>query len=270
DSGYYLTYSMQMHHVWDFFTHAVRPPAYSFLINLCMYVTGSPSDAASLLSGITMILSLAVFALILQKFSKDLVLNGLFLVSLFTFSKFVFVFSYAMSESLFSLFVLLTVYYLILHHEGGKPKHYIFAAIFVSLALLTRFMGYSLAAAFLLYTIYYVRINRGKKEVTLIKYLAWNSISYIPTLVFITRNYLLTGTFHGYRNPAAKSIFYATHRTFRLLGLELSFYFLVLLTVSIVLFVLLVRKYNATETKQYIVPMSFMLLFVFIYIALLV
>lgn len=269
DSGYYLSYALRMHYAGDFFVHAVRPPLYSFLVNVIMFFNGSPADAAAILSGITMVLTLVVFALIIQRFSKDVFLNVLLLLALFTFSHFALIFTMVMSEGLFTLFLLLTVYYVIRHHETGKSKFYILASVSVSCAVMTRFMGYALIAAFLAYTAYHLR-STGTSRKKVLRTLAWTGIIFVPLFLFLLRNYLVTGTLHGYREPTTKTLFYNLYITLHVLGKELSFYLLALVIISFIFFVLLLKKQKNGEAKKYIIPFGFVLLLLLMYTGMLI
>jgi hypothetical protein len=144
DSIQYMTYALKMHYASEFSATPFWPPMYPILINLSMFANAFPAEAAALLSGITMIIFLFVFTLILRNYSRDLILIGLFLLALFTLDDFLHSYKFALSEATFSLFLLLNFYFLIRHFETGRLKHYAFAALFTSLAALTRYIGYAL------------------------------------------------------------------------------------------------------------------------------
>lgn len=270
DSGHYLGYALDMHYDGNYFVHAQRPPLYPFLINLFMYFDGFPAGAAALVSGISMILLLVVFALILQKFSKDIFLNSLFLIVFFIFDKFLYVFKFAWSEVPFSLFLILNFYFVIRHHETKKIKHYVFSAIFVSLAALTRYMGYSLIAAFFIYTLYFLYINRRSKNISAKKYLLLNTISYLPIILFLIRNYLFLKTFHGPRTSAHLTVFQNCIEVFKVLGENLCSYLLMLLIMSIVFYILFKKKDIKPGENKTTFSLSYILLIAAIYIGMMV
>ncbi len=275
DSGYYLSYGLNMHYDGDYFVHAVRPPVYPFMVNLFMYLDGFPADAAALVSGFTMILLLIVFARILTRFSDDTLLNCLFLAALFTFEKIIYIFIHAWSEIPFALFVISAFYFLLRHHETGRTKYYVFAAILVSLTTMTRFMGYALVGAFFLYTLYFLyrrRVERKEKDVSILKYLLLNSITYLPVLAFIIRNYVVSKTFHGSRVPTHLTSFGNYRKVIGVLEANLSTYFIVLLVLSLVVYLLFMKKQLPVETCRttYSLPLTYILVFVFIYTAMLI
>jgi len=270
DSGHYLGYALDMHYEGNYSVSATRPPVYPILISLFMYFDGFPAGAAAIVSGISLILLLIVFALILQKFSKDTLLNSLFLIGFFMFDKFLYIFKYAWSEVPFSLFLILNFYFLLRHHESKKIRHYVFAVIFVSLATLTRYMGYSLIAAFFIYTIYFLYINRSSKTISIKKYLLLNTISYIPLILFLIRNYLVFKTFHGIRNPTHLTVFQNCIEVLKVLNESLCSYLLILLVMSIVLYILFKKKDIKMGENKSIFSLSYIFLMVFIYIGILI
>ncbi|EDN69288.1 membrane protein [Beggiatoa sp. PS] len=100
---------------------------------------------------------------------------------------------------------------MIKHYETKSLKYYLLAAIFVSLAALTRYIGYSLIATFFVYTIYFLIIQNqeksGSKNHLWHKYLFLNSLTYIPSLLYLGNNYIISHTFHGQRYPSNLTIF---------------------------------------------------------------
>ncbi|EDN69287.1 membrane protein [Beggiatoa sp. PS] len=104
DSMDYMTYAMEMHYALDFSVSPLWPPAYPFLINLFMFFNPFPAEAAALLSGISILLFFIIFTLILKRFSQNVFLNSLFLLTLFTFIGLSPIFLLVSSEVPFSLF----------------------------------------------------------------------------------------------------------------------------------------------------------------------
>jgi hypothetical protein len=132
DSTHYLVYALNMHYSanWlNLFSLTVNPlwaPFYSFLINIFMFFTPLPLEAATLLGGISMLLFLITFTLILRQFSNNLVLNLLFLMNLLVLIGFLDSYLYILSEAPFALFIILHFYFLIKHEQTHKIKYYIF------------------------------------------------------------------------------------------------------------------------------------------------
>ncbi len=270
DSSRYMGFALGMHFGGNYFVMPLRPPMYPFIIHMFMFFKRFPAEAAALASGIIMILTLVVFVLIMQKFSRDIFLNSILLLSLFTFSKFVFVFGSAWTEGLYGLFTLLALYFVLRHHETQRTTYYIFAAICVSSTALTRYLGYSLVVTFFLYTLYFLWVGRkDKKERTgwLLKYAVLFSISYLPSLLYIIRNYFISQTFHGARIPTTLTLIDNLNRVSHLFGKELSVYFLILLAVSFLLYVILLKHHRDSNRRPLLLVSTFILVYISIYMA---
>jgi hypothetical protein len=269
DSIQYMTYAMKMRYASEFSVTPFWPPMYPILINLVMYAKGFPADAAALLSGLTMVLFLFVLALILRNYSKDIILIGLFLLTLFTFDGFLHSYKFALSEAPFSLFLLLNFYSVIKHYETKKLKYYIFAALFTSLAALTRYIGYGLIATLFIYTLHFLYANRDDKSISAKTYLLWNSLSYIPSLLYLMRNFAIWQTLHGPRVSPFRTLYYNLEQTFKVLGKELNLFLLALLVIALVLFIFLVRSRGQPERNRYVLPLAYIAFFVGLYLAML-
>ena len=269
DSIQYMISALKMHYASDFFATPFWPPMYPILINLAMYANGFPADAAALLSGLTMMFFLFVFALILRNYSEDIVLIGLFLLTLFTFDGFLDSYKFALSEAPFSLFLLLNFYFVIKHYETKELKYYVFAALFTSLAALTRYIGYGLIAAFFIYTIHFINVNRDDKNISAKAYLLWNSLSYIPSLLYLMRNFAIWQTLHGPRVSPFRTFYYNLEQTFKVFGRELNLFLLALLVIALVLLIFLVKSRGGSERNRYVLALAYIAFFVGLYLAML-
>ena len=269
DSIQYMTYAMKLRYASEFSVTPFWPPMYPILINLAMYANGFPAEAAALLSGLTMILFLFVFTSTLRNYSDDIILIGLFLITLFTFDRFLHSYKFALSEASFSLFLLLNFYFVIKHYETKRLKYYVFAALFTSLAALTRYLGYGLIATFFVYTLYFLYANRDDETISAKIYLLWNSLSYIPSLLYLMRNYAIWQTLHGPRVSPFRTLFYNLEQTFKVFGKELNLFLLALLVIALVLFIFLVKSGGQTEKNRYVVPLTYIAFFVGLYSAML-
>ena len=273
DSTVYLAYALNMHHADSFFEMTmvpVWPPLYSFLIHIFMFFNIFPAEAAALLNGISLLLCLVVFSLILQRFSHNRLLNLLFLIALCTFTGFLNSYFHIMSEAPFSLFIVIHLYFLIRHHETCQVKYYILAAIFVSLATLTRYMGYSLIITFMGYTIYFlIQNSKNKQNYLWKKYLLWNSITYIPILLYITKNYIYFNVFHGDRQSSNLTIYQNFDRVLTVLTSDLNVFLLTLFALSVLSYVIF-AFFNRQKSEKSIALISYILSFIIIYIILLV
>jgi len=270
DSMDYMIYAMEMHYAVDFSSSPLLPPVYPFLINLFMFFNPFPAEAAALLSGISILLFFIIFTLILKRFSQNVFLNSLFLLTLFTFIGLSPISLLVSSEVAFSLFLVLNFYFVIKHYETKSLKYYLLAAIFVSLAALTRYIGYSLIATFFVYTIYFLIIQNqeksGSKNHLWHKYLFLNSLTYIPSLLYLGNNYMISHTFHGQRYPSNLTIFENVLSTFKVFKSDISFFLWLLLTISIVLyfFLMMAKKYLLAKQHTSLV-LSYILFFILTY-----
>ncbi|NIM97287.1 MAG: hypothetical protein GTO24_04150 [candidate division Zixibacteria bacterium] len=269
DSIQYMTYAIKMYYTAEFPVTPFWPPMYPVLINLSMFANGFPAEAAGLLSGLTMVLFLFVFTLILRNYSRDIILIGLFLLALFMFDRFLHSYKFALSEALFSLFLLLNFYSVMKHYETKQLKYYVLAALFTSLAALTRYMGYGLIVTFFAYTLYFLHVNREDKTVSARKYILWNSLSYIPSLLYLMRNYAIWQTFHGPRVRPFRTLFYNLEQTLKVIGRETNLFLLALLVLALILFIFLVKTGGQTEKNRYVLPLAYIAFFVGLYLVIL-
>lgn len=118
--------------VGDQANYIVFPPLYPFLIKLITLITNNYLASALLISNLAFIAAGVVFYKLLRiDHSKKFSLNTVFLLSIFPTAYF---FSLAYTESLFLLFVVLTMYF-------ARKDKWLAAGIFTALAILTRHLG---------------------------------------------------------------------------------------------------------------------------------
>ncbi len=277
DSTWLMKYAMDIHYAFEFPNDTNWPPLYPFLINLFMYINEFPAEAAALLSGVSILIFFVVFALILRKFCEDILINCLFLITMFTFTKFLYLHEYACTEVPFSLFIILNVYFVIIHNETKKLKYYIIAACCASLATLTRYTGYYLIAVFFIYTLFFLFINRLEKGVSVKKYILWNSVTYIPIFLysisvdFFYSRLTVAQFFKGrwtsaWGTSTERTIFQCLYQVLNTLEADMSFYLLVMLIISLSLYFFAVKRDRALENK-FVLPLSYILFVGLIYIA---
>lgn len=261
-----------MHYAGDLYFDPVRPPGYPLLINLFMLFDGFPAGAAALVSGVTMIIVLVVFSRILHSFNKSFALNAIFLLICFLFNNVLYIFKYAWSEVPFVLFIILNIFFLYRHHETGRTKYYTYATVFTSLAVITRYMGYALMGALFIYTVYFLYNRRKESKGFIIKYLLLNSISYLPVLVFIIRNFIISKTFHGSRIPTTLSGYANISEMLKVLENNLSVYFIILAVPALVVYGFFIGKRITVDNRgsAYMFLLSYILIFVFLYISMVI
>ncbi|OQY48974.1 MAG: hypothetical protein B6242_00850 [Anaerolineaceae bacterium 4572_78] len=270
DTVGYLTYAVLMHDSLQLATDPVWPPLYPFLINIFMFLNEFPAEATALLSGTTMVLLLIIFALVLQEFSDDSWLCILFVAILFTFPPFLSVFRVGFSESLFSLFFILSTYFLIKHYKTTKKRYYTYVVLFVALTVLTRYIGYVLIAAFLGYTIYFLFIRHHTNNISIRSYLFLHSLTYIPISLYLIRNYVISQTLHGFRLKSELSVWGNIYTLLNVFANDMGYYLLIILSISILIYLFHLRTSDETIQNRLIKPLSFILGVILVYCAVLI
>lgn len=181
------------------------PPLYSTVIYLISFSFNiSTSVSAVLLNALLFGMAIYHFGMILDKclFPKSLIIAGLLFV---IFSIPVFGVSIWMwSEVLFITITLLFFRLLDSYLEEANFIQLIMLAIITSLAILTRYIG----VVILLTTIISILLfhkNTIKKNIILI--FTYSVLSLLPVVIWLIRNYLISGTFFGRRGSTKNSFF---------------------------------------------------------------
>jgi len=268
DSAKYALYAFYMHFVHDYNVPPHWPPLYPFVINLLMYAEPFVIDAASLLSGFSMLLLLVAFTRIIQRYSERSIVNCLLLLAFFTHAKVLHLYEYAWSESLFSLFLITHIYFVMKHLRTGKFSFYVFASLFASFSALTRYPGYAVIASFFLYTVYIVRHTRDFRGWS--TYLLSYSVSFIPSLLWVGRNYLIFGTLHGVRDPSEATISESITLIAKILLEDLDIVLLGLLLISLFRYLWMWREHTNGTRRTSVVFLSYLLSLFSLYILLMI
>ena len=244
-----MTYAVNMHYTSDYYVNPAWAPLYPFLINLVMFVHKFPAESAALISGICMIGVLITYVALLQKYSDDIFLKIFFLFLLFFFAKFLSIYDVVWSETLFTLLILLSLYFVINHYEKHRLRDYVFASIFISLASLTRYAGIPFIALFFVYTFYDLS-RKSDFRLNATKYLLLNSLSYIPIILYLRSNYINSGTFFGPRVPPNLTIFDNLHRTIEVFNSDFGLFLLILLLISTIFYFELIKKTEKAQSER--------------------
>lgn len=207
DSTQYLSFALNMYGSGDYAHSPLWPPLYSFLVSISMGLTQFPAEAASLVSGLSLLCVLITFATILHRYSNDNILNSMFLFLLFSWTSFLYIYKFAWSEGPFTAFALLGVYFIIRHIKNQKYINLIYAGIFFSLASITRYLGLVFPFILIGYALFYYLRNRDSWKV-FPRVLAISILSLLPFIIIVTTNYLRTQTLFGERVPGTRTIFY--------------------------------------------------------------
>ncbi len=146
----------------NWYPYIFWPPLYPVLIALSAHFTNHDIMAASvLLRSITLLLTFVYLyrILLLFKIRRILVCAGL----VFYWFSWTFFLSFsALSETLFIPLFLMSVYYFLRYTEQPKTGWLVKTAVFISLALLTRYAALGIIPAYLL-TLLALRIDRTEK-----------------------------------------------------------------------------------------------------------
>ncbi len=101
------------------------------------------------------------------------------------------IYSWAMTEALYLVLMLAGLLFLAIYLQTYLRRWLVFTAIFTSLALLTRYVGFSLVGAFLIVILLNHQVSWQKRVKDLIIFLA---ISLLPILLWMLRNWLVSET----------------------------------------------------------------------------
>jgi hypothetical protein len=270
DSTNYLTYALKMYTGYDYSVPPIWPPLYPILINLLMIFNPFPAESAVIVSGLSMMLLLLVFVLTMHEFRIGPMLSVLLLVLLFTFSRMLIVFEYAWSEGPFAAFCATAFFFVVRHYKTNNIIHYIFAALFVSLAVITRYVGFALIFTLGMYTVFFLYSNNIKRFDLFFKYLVAYSFSFVPILLYILNNYISTGTLLGPRIEAKVSLYRNLFLLVDVLRSDIGLPLGIMLTIALAIFGIRVSKIKVRAGSETLVPLSFLLVFLLSYLSFIV
>ena len=100
-----------------------------------------------------------------------------------------------MSETPFNLFVLSSLLFIFLYVKKEKKRYFYISILFAALACMTRYIGVTLIITSMIFFFINERSIKKKIETSFI----FGFLSSLPTILFIGRNYYLTGTLLGER-----------------------------------------------------------------------
>ncbi len=250
DSAWYLLFATKMHYAWDFWVRPTWPPLYPFLVSLCMTLTPFPAGAAAILSGLNVAAVLVTCAGMLRRLGASTLLTVLFVVLVFALPGFLVIHEAAWSEQPFCLFLTLHVYFLIRHQQSRRVRDHALAAACVALVVLSRYSGYAVLAAFAVYTVIEVGFHRKRDGRWAWQYVAWLIASGVPVALFLLRNYWLTGTLHGPRSPATRSLAENVERLAATVWLDLAPAALALFALAVIVAVPVLRS-HVPDVRRY-------------------
>lgn len=242
DSTHYLYFSIFIHNDFNLsYVWTVWPPAYPILLGLAQYLSSIPTEAAALISAFMLYLTLFFLNEIMRLACICNYLRAFAIVVLFLNINFLYIFHFAWSEGPFTAFFMAAVFFLTKHNISGHYRNLLYAAVFVSLTALTRYLGYSTIILFAIYIITLLAKRKALFKVNAIKYYALLLLSGTPSVLWIIRNYPKDKTFHGPRSPSPYSLLEnwqylleTIHSDNRLLLLLILIVLLILIPISLI------------------------------------
>lgn len=173
------------------------PPLYPIILTATRLFTAFPADGAAIISALSVVIFFGLFALLLRAYSQYALINVLLILLLASLSAFVEIFQVALSEQVYSVFLVLHFYLLIGHQ---KKSHYLFflgAVIVAGLAMLLRYAAVNMGFILVLYSLIFRHPGLATK-VRLMKYAAVALLSFFPLALLIAGDYSAGGSGIGY------------------------------------------------------------------------
>jgi 4-amino-4-deoxy-L-arabinose transferase-like glycosyltransferase len=170
------------------------PPLYSALIAIPIYIFGISAEASAIWLGIFLTFStFFLLGLLLHRFTNQSFFYTIFGLVLLAFSPIFWqTYLYAMSEPLFIVLVLATIYFFYEYWTTGKTQALIWTGIFLGVGLLARY-----AALYLVFVIFVYVLFESKHSFreTIKKLFILGLPSFMPVLAWSLRNYFVKQTF---------------------------------------------------------------------------
>jgi len=118
---------------------------------------------------------------------------------------------YLLSELPFNVLALVSLLSLLLYLEKDRRKYFWYLVLFTSLACLTRYIGITLIFTGVVVLFFH---GKEKKFINRLKDpFLFGALSPLPTVIFLVRNYIRTGTLIGERFPSETGILENVYRT---------------------------------------------------------
>ena len=215
DSGPYLSTASKLAAgegglLWPGIYNASWPPAYPTLLALASVFAFEPRDAAGPLNAAAFGLTIFVAGHWLRQRVQSRFLAVLGCLTILVSIPVVWAASWVWSEALFILITTLALFYGDKHLASGNRSALVWAAVFTSLACLTRYSGVALVLGFLPLLVLHRETASMEKARRIGPYL---SISIAPICLYMLRNVLLTGTLTGSRTASNDGLLFNIQRT---------------------------------------------------------
>lgn len=215
DSGPYLSTARKLTTgegwlLWPSIYNASWPPAYPTLLALASGFAFDPRGVAGPLNAAAFGLTIFISGHWLRQRAQSRFLAALGYLAILVSIPVVWAASWVWSEAVFILITTLALFHCDNHLKSGKRSSLVWAAVFTSLACLTRYSGAALILGFLPLLVLHRGTASMEKTRRIGLYLA---ISIAPICLYMLRNVLSTGTLTGSRTSSNDGILFNIQRT---------------------------------------------------------
>ncbi len=180
------------------------PPLFSLILAIPEALGLNPVVFSQYFNGLVMALALWVGSRTIGRLTRQRLMPTLFIIMCLSSFQLLRMAFYVWSEP---LFILMTtcVFHILLTHDFFDPKSnkpLILMAICSAIACLTRYIGVVVVAVACIYLLVRIKGIKNKIGMTFL----YGFISSLPTVIYIIRNYLVSGTLVGMRSPSGISL----------------------------------------------------------------
>jgi 4-amino-4-deoxy-L-arabinose transferase-like glycosyltransferase len=186
------------------------PPFYPLLLAFVEVFGITPIDASVLIASASLFITIYFFMMTLYAVNVSRAVRIVALILLLMPGT-LYTFHYALTDSLFIAISTATIYFVIRHSQNGNIWFFITACVLVSIAALTRYVGYYLFALIGIYILYYFlcikrsSLNRRLFSAVAVYYCVVLLAS-VPNMLWLLRNLIISGTAMGARGASVYSL----------------------------------------------------------------
>jgi 4-amino-4-deoxy-L-arabinose transferase-like glycosyltransferase len=165
------------------------PPLYPLLLSVLIKFGTHINDAAKAIDIVCFILSIFVIVFMLLYLTQSTIMAGLGGLLFVTFPSIITIFTWAYSEPLFIFTFLAGILFLFLYLDDKfMPFSFLISAFFFSLAILSRYVGFSLLPAILIVVLQKSRPHIKAQTRSILLFI---TIILLPISLWLLRNYIL-------------------------------------------------------------------------------
>ena len=215
DSGPYLSMARKLTTgegwlLWPSVYNASWPPAYPTLLALVSGFVFDPRGVAGPINAAAFGLTIFIAGHWLRQRVQSRLLAALGCLAILVSIPVVWAASWVWSEAIFILITTLALFHGDKHLKSGKRSALVWAAVFTSLACLTRYSGVAVILGF----VPLIALHRGTASVEKARRIGlYLAISIAPICLYMLRNVLSTGTLTGSRTSSNDGLLFNIQRT---------------------------------------------------------